>query len=40
MPAAATGAAAGPEPQMSSAVQLAEGQQEESSVKAGFGIDS
>lgn len=40
MPVAVTGAAAEPEHQMSSAVQLAEVQPEESSVKVGFETDS
>ena len=40
MPAAVTGAGAEPEHQMLSVVQLAEVQQEESSVKVEFGTDS
>lgn len=40
MPVAVTEAGAEPEHQMLSVVQLAEVQQEESSVKVGFGTDS
>lgn len=40
MPVAVTGAGAEPEHQMLSVVQLAEVQQEESSVKVGFGTGS
>lgn len=40
VPAAVTEAGAEPEHQMLSVVQLAEVQQEESSIKVGFGTDS